>query len=323
MGCVAAHTSGPDLDAYGAALLRRIADTVAIMLYEMELRTDGSYECLAFIGLETLIGTVPEGMSAEEAYDARVHPDDRELYDGAVERLWQGEPLEVEYRLLGPDGNELWVLDRMRPERRGDDGSLLVSGVVADISERKRVEAEAREKLAHAALHDSLTGLANRASFLEHLELGLKRATRTGAGIALLFIDLDNFKAVNDSFGHAAGDELLKAVGSRLRTAVRANDVVARQGGDEFLILIGDVAITATETVAGKVRAALREPFTVEGIEIRVSASIGIGLYPVDGDDAEALLKHADAAMYSVKGTGRDGYARYSPAGGSVGWSVG
>ena len=307
---MAAHTSGPDLDAYGAELLRRIADTVAIMLYEMELQPDGSYECHTFIGLETLIGPVPDGMSAEEAYDARVHPDDRELYDGAVDRLWNGEPLEVEYRLLGPDGDDLWVLDRMRPERR-EDGSLLVGGVVADISERKRVETEAREQLAYAALHDSLTGLANRAAFLEHLGLGLKRATRTGAGIALLFIDLDNFKRVNDTYGHAAGDELLKAVGSRLRDSVRASDVVARQGGDEFLILIGDVAGTATETVANKVRTAMHEPFVVDGIEIRVSASIGIGLYPVDGDDAEALLKHADAAMYTVKGNGRDGYARY------------
>jgi diguanylate cyclase (GGDEF)-like protein/PAS domain S-box-containing protein len=308
---VAAKTLGPEFDAYGAELMRRIADTVAIMLYEMELRPDGSYECLAFIGLETLIGPVPEGMSAEEAYDARVHADDREVYDGAVERLWQGEPLEVEYRLIGRDGDELWVLDRMRPELRAEDGSLLVSGVVADISERKRVEAEAREKLEHAALHDSLTGLANRASFLDHLELGLKRATRTGTGVALLFIDLDNFKLVNDNFGHAAGDELLKAVGWRLQAVVRANDVVARQGGDEFLILLGEIASPASELVAGKVRTALSEPFVVDGIEIHVSASIGIGLFPIDGADAEALLKHADAAMYSVKGNGRDGYARY------------
>jgi diguanylate cyclase (GGDEF)-like protein len=139
----------------------------------------------------------------------------------------------------------------------------------------------------------------------------LKRATRNGTGIALLFIDLDKFKLVNDSFGHAAGDALLKAIGSRLPAAVRANDVVARQGGDEFLILLSDVASQASEVVASKVRSALREPFVVDEIEIQVSASIGIALYPVDGDDAEALLKHADAAMYSVKENGRDGYARY------------
>ena len=209
----------------------------------------------------------------------------------------------------------------MRPERRSEDGVLLVSGVVADISERKRVAAEAMEKLEHAALHDALTGLANRPSFLEHLRTGLRRATRTNTELAVLFIDLDNFKMVNDSFGHAAGDELLKAVGARLQAAVRGMDVVARQGGDEFLILLSDLESKAfrdlssgraAEVVAGKVRAILREPFVVEGIEIYVSASIGISLYPSDGADAETLLKHADVAMYAAKDNGRDGHARYS-----------
>ena len=321
---VTEKTLGAGFDEYGSQLLQRIARTVAIMLYEMEVRPDGSYECLTFVGLETLLGAIPDGLSSEEAYDAAVHPDDRELYDAATEGLWRREPVEVEYRLVRSDGEVRWVLDRMRPERESEDGSLLVSGVVADISDRKRVEVEAMEKLEHAALHDSLTGLANRASFLEHLELGLKRAVRTTRGVGVLFIDLDNFKLVNDSFGHAAGDELLKAVGSRLRAAVRGMDVVARQGGDEFLILLSDVESTtdsgssvsrAAEVVAGKVRAVLREPFLVDGIEIYVSASVGISSYPADGGDAETLLKHADVAMYSVKDAGRDGYARFSHGG--------
>jgi len=323
MSLVSAEPLGNSFPDYESELLQRIAGTVAIMLYEMELRPDGSFECLAFVGLETLIGPVPAGMSSEEAYDAAVHPDDREVYDQAVDGLRQGESVEVEYRLIDPGGEVRWVLDRMRPERDVGNGCLLVSGVVADISERKRVEAEAREKLAYAALHDSLTGLANRASFLEHLELSLKRAHRTTKGVGVLFIDLDNFKLVNDSFGHGAGDELLKAVGSRLRGAVRGMDVVARQGGDEFLILLSDLALhraedsaaRATEAVASKVGAILGEPFLVEGIEIYVSASVGISLYPADGDDAETLLKHADVAMYSVKDSGRDGYARYSRRG--------
>jgi len=305
-------------DHYGSELLQRIAGTVAIMLYDMELRPDGSFECLTFVGLETLIGPVPDGMSSEEAYEAAVHPDDRELYDGATEGLWRRKSVEVEYRLIDASGEVRWVLDRMRPEREQEDGSLRVGGVVADISERKRVEAEAMEKLAHAALHDSLTGLANRASFLEHLDLGLKRAERNEKGVGVLFIDLDNFKLVNDSFGHAAGDELLKAVGARLQSAVRGMDVVARQGGDEFLILLTDVktdstaSTSPTEVVASKVRSILREPFLVDGIEIFVSASVGISTYPADGTDADTLLKHADVAMYSVKDSGRDGYARYN-----------
>jgi diguanylate cyclase (GGDEF)-like protein len=296
---------------------------VAIMLYELELRPDGSYECLTFVGLETLIGPVPAGMSSDEAYDAAVHPEDRELYDGATDGLRQDEALEIEYRLVGSDGEVRWVLDRMRVEREREDGCLIVSGVVADISARKRVEAEAMEKLAHAAMHDSLTGLPNRASFLEHLELGLQRAARNSQAVGVLFIDLDNFKLVNDSFGHAAGDALLKAVGSRLRGAVRGMDVVARQGGDEFLILLSDLeggttargVARASEIVASKVREILREPFRVNEIEIYVSASVGISASPADGHDAETLLKHADIAMYSVKYGGRDGYARYSPSG--------
>jgi len=322
---MAAQAFDPDhLDAYGAELLRRIAGTVAIMLYELELRRDGSFECLTFVGLEALIGPVPDGMSSEEAYDAAVHPDDRDVYGRAMDGLWEGEPVEIEYRLVGTDGEVRWVLDRMQPERHLDDGALLVSGVVADITARKRAEDEAMGKLAHAARHDSLTGLSNRAAFLEHLELGLKRAARTGSGLGVLFIDLDNFKLVNDSFGHAAGDKLLNAVGARLESTVRGMDVVARHGGDEFLVLLTDLesdasdpsrASRAAETVAGKIRAALHEPFVVEEIEIYINASIGISVFPVDGDDAATLMKHADVAMYSVKESGRDGYARYSDDG--------
>ena len=313
--------SRDDFEAYGSELLQRIAGTVAIMLYEMRLWPDGRFECLTFVGLETLIGSVPDGVSPEEAYEAAVHPEDREAYDAAVVALGQGEPVEVEYRLIGGDRQTRWVLDRMRPESSIEDGCVLVGGVVADITKRKQVEAEAMEKLAHAALHDSLTGLANRTSFLEHLGLALARAGRTRRGAAVLFIDLDNFKLVNDSFGHAAGDELLKAVGSRLRAAIRKMDVVARQGGDEFLILLSDLErhpgeevafLRAAQVVASKLRRILRAPFLVEGIEIYVSASVGISLYPSDAYDSETLLKHADIAMYAVKDAGRDSYALYS-----------
>ena len=309
-----------DLEAYGAELLQRIAGTVAIMLYEMKLWPDGRFECLTFVGLESLLGSVAEGLSAEEAYEAAVHPDDRASYDAAVVALGRAEPVEIEYRLIGSDGETRWVLDRMRPKGQ-TDGCLLIDGVVADITTRKQIEAEAMERLRFAALHDSLTGLANRVSFTEHLELALERAARMRLGVGVLFIDLDNFKLINDSFGHAAGDELLKTVGSRLQGAIRKMDLVARQSGDEFLILLSDlerlpgeeVAFSrASETVASKLRRILQAPFVVEGIEIYINASIGISLYPTDASDAGTLLKHADIAMYSVKESGRDGQALYS-----------
>jgi diguanylate cyclase (GGDEF)-like protein len=324
----------PDTGINDAALLRRIADAVAIMLYEMEVLPDGSFHCHEFVGLETLIGPVPDGITPDDAYNAAVHPDDRAAYDSASGALYDGRPVEVEYRLRGRDGSVRWVLDRMCPQT--SDGRLLVGGVVADITDRKRAELalheanrkraelELREtqRLAHIALHDGLTGLPNRIAIQEHLDLALKRAGRSGASVAVMFIDLDNFKLVNDSFGHAAGDELLQAVGARLREVVRDSDVVARQGGDEFLILLPDLPRdtcgslgsqpSPAETVAVTIQELLRSPFTVDGSETFVSASIGISLYPDHGADAGTLIKHADFAMYRVKESGRDGHTLYA-----------
>jgi diguanylate cyclase (GGDEF)-like protein len=313
------------LEAYGPELLQRIAGTIAIMLYEMRLWPDGRFECPTFFGLESLIGPLAAGVSPEEAYEAAVHREDRASYDAATVALWRGEPVEVEYRLVDGGGQIRWVLDRMRPHGEVVEGGCLrVDGVVTDVTDRKRIEAEALEQLRLAARHDSLTGLANREAFTEHLELSLARAARADRGVAVLFIDLDNFKLINDSFGHAAGDGLLKGVGSRVKGATRKTDVVARQGGDEFLVLLSDVKrvpgeeipfSNAPRVVASKLRRILHAPFVVEGIEIYIGASIGISLYPTDAQDAATLLKHADIAMYSVKDAGRNGHALYTRSG--------
>ncbi|MEX2103477.1 MAG: diguanylate cyclase, partial [Gaiellaceae bacterium] len=301
-------------------VLRRVAGTVAIHLYEMELLDDGTYVCNTFIGegLESLIGPVPDGRTPEQAWEEAVHPDEKEEYEAVYEALERGEPAEVEYRLVGYDGRTRWVWDRMRP-RRTEDGRLLIDGIVADVTERRQAAdelAEAQRQLTHIAYHDSLTGLPNRASFEERLKAALDGCAEERCAAAVLFIDLDNFKLINDSFGHAAGDELLRAVGERLSRATRGGDVVARQGGDEFLILIADIESEdvqeAAETVARKIRRTLRAPFMVSDIEIFVSASIGISLFPLDAEDTETLLKHADAAMYQAKDEGRDCFRLYA-----------
>lgn len=185
---------------------------------------------------------------------------------------------------------------------------------VRDISARRRTEAQ----LAYLAYHDALTGLPNRAMVEQELDLTLARARRAGAAAALMYIDLDEFKEVNDRLGHAAGDRLLAAVATRLRSVLRAGDVLARHGGDEFLLLLADLADDAAasaERVGSKLLEALREPFVVAGSELRPGASIGVSLFPDDAADTEALLRHADAAMYRAKAAGGGRLAFHRTAG--------
>jgi diguanylate cyclase (GGDEF)-like protein/PAS domain S-box-containing protein len=183
-------------------------------------------------------------------------------------------------------------------------------GVARDITERKRAE----DRISFQAYHDLLTQLPNRTLFKDRLGVALAQAHRNGRLVAVLFIDLDRFKVVNDSLGHAGGDELLKGVAARLQACVRRTDTLARLGGDEFTILLPDLSDPEDAAViAQKVIDELRLPLTVAGQEIRATASIGIALYPNDGSEAESLVKHADMAMYQVKTAGRNGYAFFAP----------
>ena len=177
----------------------------------------------------------------------------------------------------------------------------LFTGVVRDISERRIFQA----RLAHQAMHDPLTGLANRALLIERIEHAISRFDRTRGHLAVLFLDLDRFKVVNDSMGHDAGDQLLMEAAARLRDVMRPADTVARLGGDEFVLLVEDVADTrAAAAVAARVVATLSEPFTLRGNAAYVSASVGVAL-GAPGDVAQDVLRDADAAMYAAKAAGR------------------
>jgi len=187
----------------------------------------------------------------------------------------------------------------------------LGGGVVShiDITTRKLAE----KKIAHLALHDSLTGIPNRLLFSDRCSQAVARAKRYGKSVALLYVDLDDFKTVNDCHGHSAGDTVLKTVARRLALCVRESDTVARLGGDEFVVLLADVENSQDASrVARKIAHSMSRPIKVEGNEIPAKMSIGISIYPKDGNSMLPLLNSADAAMYRVKAGGKNSYQFYS-----------
>jgi diguanylate cyclase (GGDEF)-like protein len=194
------------------------------------------------------------------------------------------------------------------PETFGADAFNFVDAITTILSTAlQRLDSEAQ--LTYLAQFDSLTGLANRALLTDRFAQAIVQAQRHSLPLGVLFIDLDEFKIVNDTLGHAAGDELLKAAADRLKATLRPGDSVARMSGDEFAVLLGELANASDAAiVAQKINAALSEPFHIHGQEVLITASIGIATYPADGQDADALLAAADAAMYRAKQSGRNAY---------------
>ncbi|HYE37852.1 EAL domain-containing protein [Methylocaldum sp.] len=238
-----------------------------------------------------------------------VHPEDRERMRNTMGELLEKGALTTEYRIQRPDGEIRWLEDRVKVIYDKAGNPLRLDGVASDITERKQYEAS----IEYLATHDALTHLPNRTLLADRLSQSLAHAKRTERPLALLFLDLDRFKDINDSFGHALGDALLQAVAERLQLSVRKGDTVARQGGDEFLILLSDLdKMEDIEFVAIKILRAFAKPFVIEGRELFVSGSIGASVYPADGEDMETLLKHADTAMYRTKEEGGSGFRLYA-----------
>ncbi|NMG42377.1 diguanylate cyclase [Aromatoleum toluvorans] len=217
--------------------------------------------------------------------------------------LGKGESKRYEVRLTRDDGSQLTVLASLAPLNDGWGRMKGVIALLSDISERK----EAEQRIAHMATHDILTGAVNRLMFGELLAYSLAQARRAGHQFALLFVDLDHFKRVNDDWGHHAGDLLLCEAVRRMQGSIRSSDTLGRRGGDEFVVLLPEIGSEKdAETVAEKIRAAIERPFVLQGREVCISSSIGIALYPEDGKDEDELMGRADEAMYCAKLAGRN-----------------
>jgi len=216
---------------------------------------------------------------------------------------------EMELCRLDESGKKIWISISGEPVFDASGAFQGYRGVGKDISERKLDE----ERIQFLANHDALTSLPNRAMFSEMLNLAIQNARRYNRNFAVLFIDLDRFKNINDTLGHDAGDKLLQEMGTRLTQTVRASDVVARLGGDEFVVLVQEVAEPKqVAAVARKILSALVEPMSIQGQECRLTASIGICMYPSEAQNEQALMKNADIAMYRAKEDGKNNYKFYS-----------
>lgn len=214
-----------------------------------------------------------------------------------------------EFALRTLDGRMIWVRDYPRAIKGADGRVEYIDGILVEITRRRLLE----ETIRQMAYQDSLTSLPNRSLLNDRLVQALAHAKRRAQKVALLYLDLDGFKAVNDTYGHRVGDELLRVVAARLTGQLRQSDTVARLGGDEFIVLLPDAGGARDgDRIARKILAALRRPCRIGGRSLAISGSIGMAIYPQDGRSAETLVKHADQAMYKAKAAGRDGHRRFA-----------
>jgi len=271
-----------------------------------------------------LLGAESVVPPSHEEFLRRIHPEDRASVRQALDQAVQSaSAFTVEYRVGSEEQNQS-VLHAQGEVIVGPDGRVAgLAGTVQDVTERRRAE----ERIRRLAYFDAQTSLPNRILFQERVQQAIADARRYRKLVALLFMDLDHFKRVNDTLGHGAGDLLLGEVANRLNQAVRDTDpltrglqeevesVLARHGGDEFIVCLSGIARAEDAArVAARILASLEAPIRLNGPEVFTTASIGISLYPQDGEDSETLLKHADAAMYQAKASGRNNYHFYDPS---------
>ena len=282
------------------SLVRNASDGVMVLGADGLIRYESS-------AVERILGW-PENERMGRRATSDVHPDDRATVERRLAEVASSSGSETTFEFHARHADGSWRVLEAIAKNLLDDPA--VGGVVVnyrDITERNALE----EQLRHQAFHDVLTGLANRSLFRDRLGHALARAARGASPTAVLYLDIDDFKAVNDRFGHSEGDRLLIAVGQRLQSATRAGDTVARLGGDEFALIVEETDPVEARHAADRIRAHLAEPFQLGERQTTVRASIGIASQAVGDADADELLRRADIAMYAVKSRGGDGVATY------------
>jgi len=287
-------------------------DQMAAAIDDVFFLADATLSAMLYLSpaFERICGVPVQQVYADPlCWLAQVHERDREqvaerLRTAAVRRV------EFEFQVLRPDGQWRDLLLRSYPVLDAQGALWRRAGTLQDITRRKQQEA----RIQHLAYHDPLTGLPNRALLMDRLARAIAHAQRNECQAALLFLDLDRFKTINDTLGHLLGDELLQQVGQRLRSSLREDDTIARLGGDEFVVVLGGVQdLGQPAHVADKMMAALADPFHIGGQSLYVTGSLGVSLYPRDGADTDTLLRHADTALYKAKDAGRNAYRFFSP----------
>jgi len=290
--------------------LSRAQRIARIGSWEWDLQTNELYfspELFSILGYD---GSGLPQVSLEWLY-RQINPADtpfvRKTLGATIE---SGRSLNVTFRIATRQGEEIVVASQAELEHAADGRPELLVGTLFDVTERTKAEQE----IHHLANYDLLTGLPNRNLLHDRLQQAIVQAGRIlDSSVGVLFLDLDRFKGVNDSLGHRAGDQLLRTVAERLRVCVRESDTLARVGGDEFVVILSVVSDEdGISSAANKILAIISEPFVIEGQELYLTASIGVAVYPTDGDDVQTLLKHADLAMYQAKDMDRNNFQFFS-----------
>lgn len=296
-------------EAYLNAILRYSPALIAVKdLNGNVVMASDHYQKLAHINDDNLVGK-----NAFEIYPEALADSLKDMEEAA---LGDSRPYEKEIELLHKDGTLHTYLMVKFPLKDRMEQVFGICSICTDVSDRKLAENALREqqsRLNYMAFHDSLTALPNRSLFYDRIQNGISRANRTGRKLALMLLDIDRFKNINDSLGHDSGDILLKSIAGRLNEGVRDMDTVARLGGDEFVVLLEGIHdLDDVRFVANKLLAHLARPMEIAGHEISITASIGISVYPNDGENTDELLKNADIAMYKAKEGGKNNYQFYA-----------